>query len=184
MQPIRFLISLCLLLLFSSCSYETLRVQVDYISRENLASFHVGTPDPRLLYPPQGQRLILTWYIPYHKIQRNIAIKLNIRYGNHTEEVKWIYPKKAYGFHIYCLQNRDYYSKCGILTYKAEMYIDHCLTKEWRHQLWTQLITFKSESEMKTAEDAEEEVEEDEEVDESADEEEDLTFDSHARPNF
>lgn len=127
-----------------SCSREYLRVQVDYISKQNLASYHVCTPDPRLINPPQGQRMLISWYLDREKLSHNINIKVTLRYGNQTEEEFWIYPKKQYGFYTLCLLNREYYEKGGIITYKAEMFIDHCLVKEWRHQLWTKLITFEN----------------------------------------
>lgn len=142
------LLFLCALLL-TGCLKRHLRIQVDYLSRESLASYHVGTPDPRLLYPPVGQRLILTWTFPRKYAECNYtnhAIRLTLHFGNYTEEQVWIHPKNSYGVYCYCLSNQRYFDKEGILAYKAELYVDNRLVEEWNHQLWTKFILFDNES--------------------------------------
>lgn len=140
------LLLLCTLLL-SGCWNQHLRIQVDYLSRESLASFHVATPDPRLLYPPVGQRLILTWQFPKKYAPfSNHLIRLTIHFGDYTEEQYMISPKEAYGVYCYCLANQRYFDKRGILAYRAELFVDDCLVEERNHQLWTKLILFDNET--------------------------------------
>lgn len=144
---LRFFLILCCAALFTGCFQRHLRIQVDYLSRESLASFHVGTPDPRLLYPPVGQRLILTWTFPKkYANYGDHSIRLTLHFGNYTEEQLWIYPKEAYGVYCYCLANQHYFDKKGLLAYKAELFVDGCLIEEWNHQLWARLITFDNDT--------------------------------------
>ncbi|MEM1282013.1 MAG: hypothetical protein AAGG81_00510 [Chlamydiota bacterium] len=123
-------------------------MQVDNISRENLASYHVGTPDPRLIFPPLGQRMIVSWYVPSAEFNReDISIKISIIYGNHTQEDIWYKPKQNCGMYVRALLNEEYFEKCGILTYRSEMYACDQLIKCWKHHLWTELITFETDTE-------------------------------------
>jgi hypothetical protein len=137
------LFAITFLMLSSSCQQKILRMQVDNISRENLASYQVGTPDPRLIYPSVGQRMIISWYIPKEEFNTNdISIKISIVYGNHTKEELWYKPQQACGMYVRALLNEQYFEKCGILTYKSEMYACDQPIKYWKHHLWTELISF------------------------------------------
>lgn len=128
-------------LFFGSCNRQFLRVQVDYLSRESLASYHVGTPDHRLKAPPVGQRMIVAWYFPGRYFKNNeITFKIKLHFGNHTEEIFCIKPMKNSGFYNYFLLNEDFFTKNGLLSYKVEAYAGSCLIKEWKHQLWVELI--------------------------------------------
>lgn len=130
------------LILFSSCNNNLVRVQVDNISKEFLASYHVGTPDPRLLNPPIGQRLTLSWYFPFKVFEHsNIKIKIYLHFGDHTMEEIEFFPKRNSGFYLYSLINNRYYEKKGLLTYKVEVFQDEIIIKECRHQLWVELIS-------------------------------------------
>ncbi|MEC7839160.1 MAG: hypothetical protein VX777_03875 [Chlamydiota bacterium] len=135
------------LLILTSCNKNLLRVQVDYISKESLASYHVGTPDPRLIYPPVGQRMIISWLIPKQHFDTNdITIKVTMHFGDHSIDTLNITPKNAMGMYVYCLLNDRYYDKCGFLTYKAEVCCNGMVIEKWQHHLWTELITFDENS--------------------------------------
>lgn len=134
------------LFLLSSCSKKILRLQMDYVSRENLASYHVGTPDRQLICPPVGQRMLISWYIPQKEfIPNETQIKVSLVYGNHTEEEFWITPKNFCSMYVHYLLNENYFEKCGILTYRAKMYQCGQLVKCWKHHLWTEIISFEEE---------------------------------------
>lgn len=138
-----FLFGLAALFILSGCQRKILRMQVDNISRENLASYQVGTPDPRLIYPPLGQRMIVSWYIPKEEFQKQqYMIKISIIYGNHSQEEQWYTPQQYCGMYVRALLNEQFFEKCGILTYKSELYACGQLVKCWKHHLWTELITF------------------------------------------
>lgn len=143
-KGIMILLAAALLLFTTSCKQSILRMQVDNLSRESLASYHIGTPDPRLLYPPLGQRIIVSWYLPQEAFcTQKVSIKISLIYGNHTQETLWYTPKHASGLYVRALLNDEYFKKCGIITYKADLYFSEQLVKCWKHHLWTELITFE-----------------------------------------
>lgn len=144
MRAIKAFILLVLAFVATGCVKHHIRLQTDYLSRENLASYHVGTPDPLLYCPPIGQRLIMSWSVPYGWIHElDLKIQLRMIFRDHTEECVEITLARAYGLFTYCLVNDDYFEKGGILTYQATLIKGDEVIDEWRHQLWTELITIE-----------------------------------------
>lgn len=140
-RSLSFTVMMLTVLFLSGCVKHHIRLQTDYLSRDNLASYHVGTPDPLLYCPPLGQRLIMSWSVPYAWLRdEDLKIALHMIFRNHTEECVEITLSRTYGLFTYCLINEDYFDKGGILTYKAELIKGDQVLDEWVHQLWTELI--------------------------------------------
>jgi hypothetical protein len=134
-----------------SCTKGYLSVYTDYYSHENLASYIVHTPDPLLLNPPIGQRLIISWTMPAeHNHRTDVYLQLKVRYRNRKECSKTIPLCGRKGTHIFAVMNEEYRKTKGILTYKIEMFAGDCLIEEWKHQLWSELITFPTNDASKT----------------------------------
>lgn len=124
------------------CTTNNLTVHTEYISEENLASYHVETPDPLLLNPPIGQQLIVIWSIPRtYSPNRNLLLNVTVRFRNHQEITESVELTKLKGTYIYTLVNEDYLATRGILTYKIDLIEDGEIIEAWRHQIWTELIT-------------------------------------------
>jgi hypothetical protein len=132
--------------LFCSCRESCLTIQTDYLTYKNLASYYVGTPDPRQNVPTVGQRLIIGWAVPKSYLTyENLHLEVTIRFRN-REEVIEVFPiKKTRGTYVFALLNCDYFEKRGILTYKIDLIGGGCILEEWRHKIWTDLITINSE---------------------------------------
>jgi hypothetical protein len=100
----------------------------------------VGTPDPLLLCPPLGQRLLISW----NKCEPSMTLKLTVRFHNSEEAVFSTSIKKSKGTYIYELLGQDYLDKGGILTYKAELLQGNILVCLWKHQLWAERINIEN----------------------------------------
>lgn len=145
-----FTLKRCLLILMlgilTSCTNSRLAVYTDYISSENLASFYIGTPDPRLNNPTIGQRLIVVWTLQKkHLCYEDLHLKIHVRFRNKKETVINYPITKPKGTYVYSLLNDDYIAADGILTYKVELIGGGCILDEWRHQIWTNLILIGKE---------------------------------------
>lgn len=135
--------------IFFGCTRQVLTVQTEFLSHENLASYHVRTPDPRLWNPPYGQRLIISWHLPAHlEKQPQLQLSLRLRFYNHTEKNELIDLYKNNGIYVYSLLNEEYCETQGILTYKVELLSAGNIIEEWRHQLWVELITLNQTEEV------------------------------------
>lgn len=129
---------LCLLL--TGCG-PSVTVQTDYLSRKNLASYKVGTPDPHINHPNIGERLIIQWSLPKKVVKyRDAHLQVTLRFRNYDECTYSIPLKKKYGTTTYDLTNTPYYESGGIQTYKIDVVANGCILKEWKHQLWVDLI--------------------------------------------
>ncbi len=133
-----------LFFLLPGCSRNLLTVHTEYLSRQDLASYYVGTPDPMRNYPPVGQRLIVSWSLPKDLLSCNdLRIEITIRFGNRQEVVESLSLCKDSGTYVYSLLNEDFFEKEGILTYKVDLFGSGEIIEEWRHQIWADLILFE-----------------------------------------
>lgn len=144
MKPIYFLL---LPLLLCSCGKSCLTIQTDYLTYKNLASYYVGTPDPRQNVPTVGQRLIISWSVPKAWLSyENLHLEVTIRFRNREEVVETFYISKTRGTYVFALLNCDYFAKRGILTYKIDLIGGDCILEEWRHKIWADLIQINQEA--------------------------------------
>lgn len=129
------------LFLLTSCAHERLSVYTEFISYENLASFHVGTPDPDLICPDYGQRITISWTV--YRPTENTTLLAKIRFRN-LEEVEWVVQIDQPRGHIsYPLINQEYERTGGILSYKVYLMEGEEMIDETHHALWTELIVFE-----------------------------------------
>ena len=107
-----------------------------------LASSHVKTPDPRQDNPPIGQKLIVDWRVPNEIFKKKPEVVLHLILWDYTTRTVRIPIKRRMDYATYKLFNEDYEKTGGILTYKAEIVTaDGQVFREWKHQLWVNLIT-------------------------------------------
>lgn len=143
MSFLHWIFRVLLLLSLTACTHGHLSVQTDYINRDYLASDYVETPDPSRYCPPVGQRLIIEWFFPRSYLAyQDLHLELTVRLRNKHEKRINIPALKSYGVFIYALVNADFIDSGGIQTYKVDVVGNGQVLKEWRHQLWTDLITF------------------------------------------
>jgi hypothetical protein len=147
------MLSLILACFLVSCNRPPLTVQSDYIHYEDLASYHVNTPDQKKEWPETGQRLYVNWNLDPESIEgKETELLLTVRYGT-REEALMTYPVDYYcGSVIYTLMNDEYRRKKGIVTFRADIMADQKVVACWRHQLWTELIRVEPSQGRRSAE--------------------------------
>jgi len=140
----------CLSLLTVSCQSHYLNVQTQYLSRQNLASFHINSPDPALERPLIGQRLMISWSVPKNFCYLDhLTLKLKVRLKDYQEEEIKVSIQQRVGTYFYDVVQDKFEYTGGILTYKADLLNENCLIYSWTHPLWTDLITFQAVDEDK-----------------------------------
>lgn len=144
-----FFIQLLICLCMTSCTRnEFISAQTSYITRQALASYHVGTPDPYLCTPIYGQHLIVKWSLPTSfKAYSDLRIAATLRFRNRAQNTLVIPINIPSGIYVYTLRDNEFCETKGILTYKLELLGGNCLLQEWKHQLWVELITVPPQSE-------------------------------------
>ena len=126
------------------CRQYYLSIFQEWVDVRYLASNRVSTPDPRLEHPPIGQMLILDWRVPKEIFNKKPEIVLDLILWDYTTRQIKIPIKRRMDFDTYSLLDEDYEKTGGILTYKAEIVTeDGEVFREWKHQLWVNLITIE-----------------------------------------
>ena len=140
-------LSIATLLLLSGCKQYYLSLCQEWVDVRYLASTHVGTPDPRQDNPPIGQKLILDWRVPTEIFKKKPEVVLHLILWDYTERTIHIPIKRRMDYATYKLFNEDYEKTGGILTYMAEIVTeDGQVFREWKHQLWVNLITVNQDT--------------------------------------
>lgn len=136
-----------LLIFFSSCQKYGLEVRRQRVDHTYLASTHVGSPDPRQERPPCGQMVVIEWWVPREVLCQNPKICLNLILWDYTQRTVVFPIDKRIGYETYFIIGEDFETTCGIITYKAEIITeDGCVFRDWKHQLWVDLIQIEEET--------------------------------------
>jgi hypothetical protein len=137
------LFSFSIIALLTSC-VRPISVQTQYLGRENLASFHITTPDPNLEKPDIGQRLVIEWSLPsYCMTYSDLIMEIRVRLKNREEQKIELTLNKPSGIYLYSIVNEAYKESGGIVTYKVDILGDGQVIESWKHPLWVELILFK-----------------------------------------
>jgi hypothetical protein len=144
-----------LFLLFPGCSPYYLSVCQEWMDVRYLASNAVNTPDPRQDHPPIGQMLILDWRVPREVFRKKPVVVLDLILWDYTTRQIRIPITRRMDYTTWRLLDADYEKTGGILTYRAEIVTeDGSVFREWKHQLWVNLITIGDQPETETEEKA------------------------------
>jgi len=147
-----FILPLCALF---GCKQYYLSVCQEWVDVNYLASTAISTPDPRQENPPVGQMLILDWRVPKEIFDQNPVVILDLILWDYTTREIRIPIRHRMDFAAYRLLNEEYHKSEGILTYKARIETqDGTIFKEWRHQLWVNLIKISDAQVMETGNNA------------------------------
>ncbi len=123
----------------------------------------MGTPDPRQKNPPIGERLVIEWNVPIGVIKEESSLHLQVIYKDYSQSF-FTYPMPyRLDYVVYTLEGKEYKEKQGILTYKAEIVKkDGSIFRQWKHQLWAELVIIEEPVLPSTGFDEEEEFYEEE----------------------
>lgn len=130
----------------AGCSiHRPLSVQTIYANRVDLASAYVGTPDPALQYPLEGEKLLIRWHLPANHYSYPLTLVLKIRYRNHTSSQHFYTIPARFGYFTHLLSAEECRERIGILAFQAKLYSgDYCIATA-EHQLWSELIAISDE---------------------------------------
>lgn len=128
-------------LALSGCIRQPLIVYTDFVNREDLASVYVETPDPALNCPDVGQRLVISWALPWeYKNRDDIELEYTVRLHDHTEIHNRFPLTMKSGYETYFVKNEEFFKSGGIATFKVVIYGCEGVIYEWIHPLWSELI--------------------------------------------
>ena len=126
-----------LLLLSTGCCKGHLYVQQERIYKDYLASFHVKTPDPRLVNFPYHQRIVVSWDFPLSWKERGLLLLLYVRFWDNTQKVFSFSVDRKRDIRAFLFPEEE-----KIVAYKIEVMEKDSgqILEEWKHQFWTEHI--------------------------------------------
>ncbi len=135
------LLLLLAILILTGCAKKPLIVYTDFFDERELASYQVGTPDPKLNCPDVGQRMIMAWCLPYeYRGCDDLRLDYIVRLRNHEQFQDSFYLNCKSGYTYYMIKNEDFFNSGGIATFKVEISNSEGVIYEWIHPLWVDLI--------------------------------------------
>lgn len=144
-----FLTLLPLTTLFTGCQKYYVNVIREDVSKKNLASVFVGSPDPRKKTPDKGEKLLVEWNLPAKETKRPLTLKLDVLYGNYTSDVKEYPIDYKRGHILFKLLNEEYKEKKGMIAYRAEILTSKKkVLQKWQHVLFVDLIPLEKSTEI------------------------------------
>lgn len=144
------ILSLLVLIFFTSCYKNHLYVQHEKMDKTYLASTHVGTPDYRQKHPPDGQTLSIAWDFPLSIFRENLNMYVTVRFWDNKQDVFSQKIDRKRGYKVFKFQDDTFDSSKRILTYKIDVYNeDGVLVDEWKHQFWKELIEINTDEDDK-----------------------------------
>lgn len=126
-----------------SCQPQLLSVRLDAVTPAALASYHVARSSEagQLCHDLHGQKLTISWALPYQQPLADMHLVLTIRYGNHIQKQKKLRLKRRCGFYVFELLNEQFYRLAGIQTYKVELWDAKQCLASCHHALWKEWIS-------------------------------------------
>lgn len=132
--------SILCILLFSSCGHyvQVAKVNVD---RTNLASTFARSPDPDQAAPSVGEKLYVSWSLPFSLQPQDHQIVLSVVYKDLTEEKKTYPLEHRLGVISFPLLDKKFDDTKGFFAYQA-LLVDkeEKVIDKWEHQMWIKVI--------------------------------------------
>lgn len=127
------------------CYQGHLYVQQERVTPADLASSHIGSPDPRAGHPPIGQRLVLAWDFPRSEFRRDLTFHITVRLWNNEEKHYTVPIVRKRGITDFFFSNPTDAQELKILTYRVLVQdASGQIVDKWVHQFWTELIQLES----------------------------------------
>jgi hypothetical protein len=145
---------------FSCSSSAQLSVMEHSLNHERLASYIIGTPDPREYEDYYGQKLIIDWEIPkkdFEEGHNNLEIAISFKNDKRIVFIERV--NKRSGTYTYLHEGPAIDEDGMLLTYRVLLQHDEEVLEEWRHHTWAPYIDIALEEE------EEEEIREDDDQD-------------------
>ena len=140
-----FSIIAALVFLTTGCAEHYMSVCKVPIDRSSLASTYAESPNPQAKNPPKGEKLYVTWRLPFSIDPKGMKIRLKVIYKDLTE-AETVHPiPHRVGAFGYAVLNEKFIETNGFYSYKAEL-----LDKEdkivdvVKQRMWVNVINLKN----------------------------------------
>lgn len=129
------------LLFLASCRESYINIEKLKTFKTTYASNFARSPDPRLLNPPKGEKIYISWSLPVEFRPNLYRMKVDMIYNNLSTETLLFPIKRRAGSRVIEMMGKEFKEKEGFLAYKAEIVsVDGEVISDYTHRMWTKLI--------------------------------------------
>ncbi len=123
------------------CSSHYVSVVKVPVDKTSLASTYAGTPDPKAKVVPKGEKLYISYRIPFSMSTDDLKIRLKVIYKNLEQEEKIFPIYHRIGAVGFDLVGDKFKKTSGFFTYKAELLDkdDHVIDCN-QQRMWVDLL--------------------------------------------
>lgn len=127
--------------LFVSCQRHYVQVSKVPVNQETLASTFARSPDPLQEKPPTGEKLYISWQLPFSLDPNNYHLVLSVIYKDLSEEQQTFSLPHQMGVVSFSLVDERYLETNGFYAYQVEL-VDKegKVIDKWQHQMWVTIL--------------------------------------------
>lgn len=129
-----------LLFVTSSCRGPSVDVIHKSVTKNDLASAFVKSPDPRREAFQEGEQLLISWNLGVKQTNKHTLI-VSVLFKDRSEEKIYKELESSSGVFSYFLVGKEFKDKQGIMTYKVEVLdFEKKSLIELEDRLWINII--------------------------------------------
>jgi hypothetical protein len=125
-------------LLLAGCSKPTVSARTFYTSRNDLAAYVIGTPDPQIATKGLGQSIWVRWTAP--ELCEKTHLDVTIRFNDASERHETYPVANKFGWIMVEIKDTEYKKKKGLASYSISLRKGEIILASTQHKMWTDKI--------------------------------------------
>jgi len=122
----------------AGCSKPSVCARTFYTSRNDLAAYVVGTPDPQIATKGLGQSIWVRWTAP--ALSETIYLDVTIRFADESERHETYPVQNRYGWLMVEITDTEYKKTKGLAAYSISLKDGENILATTKHKLWIDKI--------------------------------------------
>lgn len=140
----RSILLLVVLALLASACTPRLYARTERVNHKSLASYTISTPDPSILAPAKGVKLIVNWKIPFYmRMSGDEKLIVNLLFGDSLQERYEVDVEHHIGYWQLYISEAEIKTHNQLVSYSLSLVRGEEVIKEWNHLLWAEMISLE-----------------------------------------
>jgi len=136
-----YVVALCAFLVAGCSKQPSVCARTFYTSRNDLAAYVIGTPDPQIATKGLGQSIWVRWTAP--KAHENTHLDVTIRFNDESERHETYPIHNRFGWVMVEIKDTEYKEKKGLAAYSISLREGETILATTKHKMWVDKIEIK-----------------------------------------
>ncbi len=125
-------------LLAAGCSKPSVSARTFYTSRDDLAAYVIGTPDPQIASKGLGQSIWVRWRAP--ELSEKTHLDATILFNDESERHETYPVANKFGWMMVEIKDTEYKEKKGLASYSISLCDGETILASTKHKMWIDKI--------------------------------------------